>query len=284
MKIKANAKINLSLSVIGRLADGYHTIETVMQSVDLCDILTISVNNTGRVTVLTDDEELNRKNNIAQAAARLFLTEIASDSGVDIFIQKRIPQAAGLGGGSADAAAVIKGLNQIFNNPLNYKQIGRLALAVGADVPFCLDGGTCFATGKGEKLQRLKQMPGCSIVLAKNTVKGSTGQMYQKIDENTTRHRFDVRDTVKALESIELLKFALHNDFRSVCECPEIVKAEKIMAQSGAECFSLSGAGPVVFGIFKKPMDAQRCAERFVFEGAWAEVCHPCGQANIIIE
>ncbi|MDO4742795.1 MAG: 4-(cytidine 5'-diphospho)-2-C-methyl-D-erythritol kinase [bacterium] len=284
MKIEANAKINLSLSVTGKLSDGYHTIETVMQSVDLHDTLTVSVNNTGKINVLTDSEELNKEINIAAIAAELFLAEVKSELGVDIFIQKRIPQAAGLGGGSADAAAVIKALNRIFNNPLDNAQLVKLALNVGADVPFCLDGGTCLATGKGEKLQSVCQMPQCSIVLVKNTVKGSTGQMYQKIDEIRTQHRFDISETVRALKSIELLKSALHNDFRSVCDCSEIIGAERVMAQSGAECFSLSGAGPVVFGIFNDPEKAQLCVDRFRSGGDWAEVCHPCNHANLIIE
>ncbi|MBQ1183634.1 MAG: 4-(cytidine 5'-diphospho)-2-C-methyl-D-erythritol kinase, partial [Clostridia bacterium] len=165
MKIKAFAKVNLSLDVTGKRADGYHTLCSVFQSVSLCDI--VEIEKSDSISVKCSDTSLNGEDNLCNTAAVKFFQAAGILGGADIFIEKHIPLAAGLGGGSADAGAVLKGLNELYGNPLSEKKLLEIALSLGADVPFCMVGGTKLCEGIGEIMTELSPLPECYIVIAK---------------------------------------------------------------------------------------------------------------------
>ena len=178
----ANAKINLELDVLGKRPDGYHNISTIFQSVSLADIVEIEINDTEGIFVKTEGAVIEGEN-LVKKAAELFLSKIGTTANINITLKKQIPLSAGLAGGSADAAAVLLCLNTAFENCLTTDELLDLALQLGADVPFCLFGGTYLAEGIGEKLTPLSYIGDYDVVLVKQHHKGSTGQMYSRIDE-----------------------------------------------------------------------------------------------------
>ena len=253
LKIAAHAKINLTLYITGKREDGYHTLNTIMQSLSLADIITLELNNTGVISVECDNHELAGDRNLAYKAAYSFLSVLNEKKiGVRIFIEKHIPLAAGLGGGSADAAAVLAGLNLLFHEPLTINELLTLALPLGADVPFCLVGGTCLATGIGEKLQSLPDCPDWKVLLIKPCDKASTGEMYQKYDENNGLSAVEncvIIDGIGA-KDLALVAKNLYNDFQPLYEGQAVSDALLALKNNGALGASLSGSGPTVFGLF----------------------------------
>ena len=177
----ANAKINLHLQVLNRLPNGYHNISTIFQSVTLFDTVTVEVADGSGVNVFTENAVIDDEN-LAKKAAELFLDSTGITAKVNITLNKNIPIAAGLAGGSADAAAVLKSLNAVFNNPLAKTELLKLGLTLGADVPFCIMGGTALAEGIGEKLTPLPFIGEFDAVLIKCFNKSSTGDMYHRLD------------------------------------------------------------------------------------------------------
>lgn len=263
MKIKAYAKINLTLDILGRRADGYHLLSMIMQSIGLYD--TVCVEKSRQISVSSDNQNLPLgSGNIAYAAASLFFEYADISGGAEIQLQKNIPMAAGLGGGSADAAAVLIGLNQLYGETLTLEELCEAGLRLGADVPFCLRGGTMLAQGIGETLQRLPDMPGCGIVLVKPCAKPSTGEMYRRIDAGAHLIHPDNAAAVRALERADLsaLCGALGNSFDAVWNRPELTAAKEELRGAGALGVSLSGSGPTVFGIFKTMQQAEAAAVR----------------------
>ncbi len=261
LKIAANAKINLTLHITGKRDDGYHTLDTMMQSIGLQDLLTLSVCDQPNITVTCSNKELAGEGNLAyQAAKRFFKAIDQRQKGVAIHIEKHIPLSAGLGGGSADAAAVLVGLNRLFGEPLDIHQLKKLALPLGADVPFCLVGGTCRATGIGETLDVLKPIDSLYTVLVKPCQKESTGKMYQKYDEIKGLKAEKECVIIPRDYSVDLSDL-LHNDFMPLYEQPEISRAMLAIKHAGAMGVSLSGSGPTVFGLFNNQTVAQQCAD-----------------------
>ncbi|MBR4867818.1 MAG: 4-(cytidine 5'-diphospho)-2-C-methyl-D-erythritol kinase, partial [Clostridia bacterium] len=242
---------------------GYHTLDTVMQSIGLQDKLTLSLNESSCVCITCSDESLCGEQNLAYRAATVFLDAIGKlGQGVAIHIEKQIPLAAGLGGGSADAAAVLMGLNHLFGEPLSLEALKELALPLGADVPFCLVGGTCRATGIGECLTPLAVEPSGWLVLTKPCQKESTGAMYQKYDEIKGLQDEKSCAIINEIGSNEWTTFCkeLHNDFLSLYEQEQIHAAVEMFKQSGTIGSGLSGSGPTVFGIFADLKKAEVCA------------------------
>lgn len=284
MIVKANAKINLSLDITGKKEDGYHTICSVMQSVSLCD--TIKVSSAKGIEVLCDKEELSGENNLCVKAARLFFEKSGIEGGVRIGIEKHIPIAGGLGGGSADAAAVLVALNKTYGEPLNIEELLKIALTLGADVPFCVVGGTKLAEGIGEELTTLPDLPDCFIVIAKKGVKSSTGDMYRAIDRTTPKRVSDVQKIKKGLAegNIPLLCEALYNRFEEVSEQSILQEAKKIMGSCNALYCGLSGAGPSVIGIFDKISCAESAATSLQKNGFLTFICRPSKEVNQIFE
>ena len=250
LTLKAYAKINLCLDIAGIRPDGYHNIDTVMQSISLFDTVCIDVGCEGVSVICKGDETLNGENNIAYKAVEKFYVNLGRAPKARVEIEKNIPLAAGLGGGSADAAAVLVGLNILNGSPFDDNKLREIALTLGADVPFCISGGTARAQGVGEILESVSPMPDCSIKLVSAGKKPSTKEMYKAVDEAENPLRVNTGEMVKALKSGDLAAVcsSLGNSFEIVWENNREVK--KNLASEGALAASLSGSGPTVFGIF----------------------------------
>ena len=247
MKIKANAKINLSLCINGKREDGYHLIDTVMQSVSLCDEITVE--KADRIAVTCDMYEIKQQDNIAYKAAELFFEKFGIPGGANITIKKNIPAPAGLGGGSADAAAVLLALNKLYGAGATDTDLEKIALKLGADVPFFIKGGCRRAEGIGEVLTDLSPLKKGYILLAIAEQKLSTCEMYQIIDNNPYIP-CNTDEVIKAISENNLLRLSqnLSNAFTVVWEDSLVKKALSDQAPIGV---SLSGSGPTWFAIFE---------------------------------
>lgn len=260
MKIEAYAKINLSLAVTGVREDGYHTLHTVMQTVSLHDELTVEC--AGELSFSCSEPLLAGENNLCVKAARAFFCETGIAGGARIRLQKKIPTGAGLGGGSADAAAVLRALNVLYGNPLSLQALLALGAKLGADVPFCIRGGKCLCTGIGEVLTPLPAGERLHLVIAKGESGLSTPEMYRRMDE--------VRDAWSPAS-----REGFFNDFEPVAECvlADISVLKKKLTVLGASVSMMSGSGSAVFGIFETEEKANAAAEALHGEGFFAESC-----------
>ncbi len=266
LRIAAHGKLNLTLYITGCRDDGYHTLHTVMQSVGLADELTITPRDESGVLVTCSLDGLCGEGNLAHKAADLFLSKVKSSQGLHIHIEKRIPVAGGMGGGSADGAAVLFGLNHWFHHPFNTEELCQMALSLGADVPFCLLGGTQLATGIGEVLQPLSDLPDCGIVLLKPCKKGSTGEMYRKYDEIKglpPQEKCGIIDWIER-KDIKMIANSLENAFQPLYDDIAIEQAVSSLMAQGALGACLTGSGPTVFGIFESFSLAQQAADKLV--------------------
>ncbi len=253
VKVKAFAKLNLTLDVSKKRADGYHDIESVFQSVTLFDTLEVERTN-GGISVITASR-IDEKDNICYKAAKLFFSVANQTGGAKIILTKNIPIAAGLGGGSTDGAAILKALNILYGSPLSDDELFALCKKLGADVPFCLFGGTAYASGIGEKLRKLHDFGDCDIIIIKNATKPSTSALYEKLDQCEIVKRPDTAEVLCAIESDNFLKACenFYNVF-SLVWGNNLSEIENDLIKAGAVTAKLSGSGPSVFGIFKKGM------------------------------
>lgn len=254
MKLKANAKINLTLDVVGKREDGYHLIDSVFQSVSLCDDVVVEKSDT--VSVTCDDSTICDKSNIAYKAAEKFFEYVGIDGGAEIVIKKHIPLASGMGGGSADAAAVIVALDKLYETNLSQDTLCEIGLSVGADVPFCIMGGTARVGGIGEQMQKLPDMPDCAILLIKHGAKQSTADMYKKID-NCPQSVFYTQIVADAIKNNDLNTICknVSNAFSAVCDNIELINNIKT---TNPLAVSLSGSGPTVFAVYNNIADANK--------------------------
>ncbi|MGE4485456.1 MAG: 4-(cytidine 5'-diphospho)-2-C-methyl-D-erythritol kinase [Oscillospiraceae bacterium] len=260
----AYAKLNLSLDVISKMPDGYHEMRMVMQTVSLCDDVKIAVKDgESSVRVRTDKPFLpGDEGNIAGRAARIFLSAAdISDFDIDIIINKRIPVCAGLGGGSADAAAVLRGLNRIFCTEFSQADLESMGLSAGADVPFCISGGTSLAEGKGEILTSLPPLPDCFIVICKPQFSISTPELFSRIKCDAIKLRPDTDGILSALKDADFAGIVrrLYNVFEDVLgqkrETIDVIKS--VLYDHSSRGAAMSGTGSAVFGIFEKKEDAE---------------------------
>ena len=255
IKIKAYAKINLSLDVLGKRSDGYHDLATVMQTVSLCDNITVSLRDDNLIKVTSDSDKIPcSEADLTYKAAKAFFEVTGINSGVNIYVEKNIPVSAGLAGGSSDAAAVLKALCILFGKDTTSDEIAKAALAVGSDVPFCLHGGCCLAHGRGEILTPNSGLGDCHIVIAVPDVMISTKWAFEQIDsQNLTEHP-DTTGLVASLEENNLKETAIrmYNVFEtvSVKKYRIIDKIKSTMFDCGALGSIMSGSGPSVFGLF----------------------------------
>lgn len=267
IKINANAKINLTLDILGKRADGYHEVKMIMQEIDLFDLIDIRRDTlNGGINILSDIPGLEMEKNLAYKAAKLLVDKFAIKDGVAIELVKRIPIAAGLAGGSADAAGVIVGMNEEFDLKLTEKEMCELGAQIGSDVPFCICGGTMLAEGRGERLTRLPDMPACYIVLAKPQVEVSTAWAYSEYDKVETAVHPNTDAAIAALKEKNLEKISdnLCNVLESVTEKKyrEITMLKEVMLHEGALSCMMSGSGPTVFGIARDKETAERIAAK----------------------
>jgi len=284
LRLKAFAKINLTLNITGRRDDGYHYVDMVMQSVDLHDVLTLTLRDKpGIVLKCLNGEEQPAdlpadETNLAWKAAKVFLsTQKLEDIGVHILLEKHIPIAAGLAGGSADAAAVLYGLDRMCQTRCSSAELTDMALSVGADVPFCLKGGTMNAEGIGESLTPLSSMPDCYILLCKPALKIETAKAYALFDEHPADQIPDTEQMIGALAvgDLDAVSGAVCNIFEQVLDLPEVKNIKAVMKKYGALTASMSGSGPTVFGIFEKKSEAERAASALRKKYNEVFICRP---------
>jgi len=250
--IPSPAKINVFLHVVGKRPDGYHELETLMCPIDLCDSVTLSFKSSG-VTVRCDHPKVpDGRDNIAYHAAERFFEVAALRGGVDVSIDKNIPVAAGLGGGSSNAATVLAEMNKHYGHPLSNEELRAVGLQVGADVPFFLFGGAAFATGVGEHLEPVVGVPPLWIILVYPRIEISTAWVYGNLKLGLTicEENYNVSWFLEDLSNVQHI---LCNDLEQVTarEFPEIEAIKAALLQVGAKGSLMTGSGPTVFGLFE---------------------------------
>ncbi|RST71131.1 4-(cytidine 5'-diphospho)-2-C-methyl-D-erythritol kinase [Siminovitchia acidinfaciens] len=260
--VKAPAKINLSLDVLGKREDGFHEVEMVMTTIDLADRLELTEIKEDQVAILSRNRFVPAdERNLAYQAAKLLKERYQIDKGVEISINKIIPVAAGLAGGSSDAAATLRGLNDLWDLGLSLNELAELGSEIGSDVSFCVYGGTALAKGRGEKVMKLPAPPACWVVLAKPSIGVSTSEIYRNVDVRNISHP-NTKGMIQALEN---------NDYEGVCAnmsnalesvtlrmYPEVLHIKKQMERFGADSVLMSGSGPTVFGLVRHDSRLQR--------------------------
>lgn len=271
LTLKAYAKINLALDVLFKRSDGYHEVAMIMQSVSLADTITLT-SQPGDITLKVNIPGLPADaSNLAYRAAALLKEYAQPEQGVHIGLVKHIPLAAGLAGGSADAAAVLKGLNTLWGLNFNLDELSRLAAKLGSDVPFCLYNGTKLATGRGELLAPLPALPACYVVLAKPAIAVPTAWVYQQFKPDKAGRRPDIEVMSKFLAEGNLSGVAANmaNVLESVTipAYPEISQIKEHMLNYGAMAALMSGSGPTVFGLVSCREQAEAIAKRLIAEG-----------------
>lgn len=259
---KAPAKINLSLDVIGKRSDGYHDVEMIMTTIDLADRVRIYTIEQDRIEVSLESRYVpSDERNLAFKAAIAFKRRYGLPSGVHIHIEKNIPVSAGLGGGSTDAAAVLRGLNRLWSLGIPMRELADLGASIGTDVPFCVYGNTAIATGRGEKIEPLASPPSCWVVLAKPNIGVSTRAIFQQINLREVVHP-NTREIIHALSSKEFARMC--NSVGNVLEdvtlklYPEVQRIKDIMKQMGAPGVLMSGSGPTVYSLVENYSKAKR--------------------------
>ncbi len=261
--IKAYGKINLALDVISKRDDGYHELNMIMQSIRLHDTLYIRKNGKNSIDLKSNLPYIPLDHhNIVYKAVELFTKTYNINQGVFVNIYKQIPVSAGLAGGSANAAATIKGLNYLFNTALSLKDMMELGVKLGADVPYCIMMGTALSQGIGEILTPLKNMPPCSILLVKPAFNVSTKKVYENLKLDSHISHPDIAAAVQAINNNNLLDLGSHmgNVLESVTikEHPSINNIKKLMVDNGALASLMSGSGPTVFGLFENHKTAEK--------------------------
>lgn len=264
---RAYAKINLGLDVTGKRPDGYHEVRMIMQTVDIYDILTFRKTDRAGLFLFSEQKELPcDRSNLIYRAAEMIRERYQIEEGVEISFLKNIPIAAGMAGGSADAAAVFHGMNELFGLSMSLKEMRGMGVKLGADIPYCIMGGTALSEGIGEILTPLPAPPGAHLVVVKPDISVSTKYVYENLRLKELENHPDIDGMIKALENgnLEGITARLGNVLETVTEreYPVIRSLKELMCREGAEGALMSGSGPTVFGIWQWKEDAQRAARK----------------------
>ena len=262
LKLKALAKINLGLDVLGKRENGYHDVRMVMQTIYLYDNVTLEKSPEAGIQLETNLFYLPvNENNIAYKAAKLLMDEFQIQEGIKIHLEKRIPVAAGLAGGSSNAAAVLVGMNRLFSLGLSQEALMERGVQLGADVPYCIMRGTVLAEGIGEILTPLAPLPKCYILIAKPAISVSTKEVYEALDAEEIPVHPDIDGILEGLEesNLEKISGAMGNVLErvTIAKHPVIEEIKVAMKECGAINAMMSGSGPTVFGIFSERRTAQ---------------------------
>lgn len=266
IKREAFAKINLGLDVLRRRPDGYHEVRMIMQTICLHDEIWMEKTEENGIWVETNLEGLPvNEDNLVYKAAKLLMDEFSVTQGLKINLQKRIPVAAGMAGGSADAAAVLEGVNELFGLGLSKEELMKRGVSIGADVPYCIMRGTALAEGIGEVLTPLPSIPACQILIAKPPIDVSTKFVYTNLKANELESHPDIDGQIAAIRSGDLAGMCrtMGNVLETVTvpAYPVIGEIRDVMLSYGAVNAMMSGSGPTVFGIFEKKEDAEAAAK-----------------------
>lgn len=288
VKVKCPAKLNLYLDITHRMPNGYHIMEMVMQAVNLFDTVYLTLNDTGEISLSMEDSAIPADStNIAWRCARQLLDETRSKHGVDIRIHKEIPAQAGLGGGSADGAGVLVGLNALLGSPLRRERLGELGARIGADIPFCILGGTAVVRGYGEILEALEPLEPFRILIAKPETGIPTAECFA---------RYDALKKPLGIPGIPPMKQAvLSGDFSKVCaalynaleeavDLPEVRDIRQIMLDAGAGGSLMTGSGSAVFGLFPRSDQLESAARALKKRGYFVRRCSPVEYGATITE
>lgn len=285
IKLKALGKINLGLDVLGRRPNGYHDVRMVMQTVYLYDQILLEKTDKEGISLKTNLFYLPvNENNLAYRAAKMLIDEFAIKEGVHISLEKHIPVAAGMAGGSSNAAAVLYGMNRLFQLGLTDQELMERGVKLGADVPYCIMRGTVLAEGIGEELTPLPAMPKCHVLLAKPPISVSTQKVYEKLDAQEVTKHPDIDGILLGLQTGDLRKItsSMGNVLENVTitEYPQIERIKDVMKEEGALNAMMSGSGPTVFGIYDDKILARRAAAR-IREEQLAKQVHVTTMHNV---
>ncbi len=263
--VKAFAKINLMLDILRTLPNGFHELFMLMQSVNLFDTVTVETTATEKTEISCDDPEIpTGESNIAHKAATVFFEKTKiKNPGVSIYIQKRIPHAAGLAGGSADAAGTVIALKTLFKPEMSDREVWSLCCEIGSDVPFCALGGAMLAQYTGTALSYLPQLSVGKIIIVKPEMSVSTGAAYSAFDSAEKVRHLDRAGMLDAVMRGDMngVYSRVENVFEQFIDVPERVEIKAVMRSFGASCCCMSGSGPSVFGIFESSENAEQCFE-----------------------
>ncbi len=264
--VKSRAKINLSLDILGVLPNGYHEVEMIMQQIDLYDLVTVTRIDTG-IEVSSNLYYLpTDSSNIAWKAAKLLMDRYDIQSGVKIHLEKKVPVAAGLAGGSANAAAVMRAMNELFNLGLGREEMMALGLTLGADVPFCFLEGAAVARGIGEELEPIKGLENIWVLLSKPNIGVSTREIYKAYDQHEVQRHPNTPLLIEATEKSDIacLTGEMYNVLEEVTRSlyPMVTEVKRRIHQSGAQAVMMSGSGPTVFGLFTHYDRAQKAEKQ----------------------
>ena len=282
----AYAKLNISLDVTDKRPDGYHDMIMVMQSISLCDTVDIQLNDSGRVRARSNLSFIpGDERNLAVKAALRFLAAIGEEQqGMSININKIIPVGAGMAGGSSNAAAVLRALNRMYDFPLSPDALEELSASVGSDVPFCVRGGTCLATGRGEKLESLRDFPGCLYVVCKPEFSISTPELFRKLDQMSLRCHPDTAGILEAIEQDNLDQVCrrMYNVFEDVDDrrLRTVKEIKSLMLDYGALGAMMTGTGSAVFGIFRKGAETDELVARLKAAYGFCVTAENVGRSN----
>ena len=275
--VKALAKINLGLDVVRKREDGYHEVKMVMQTIHLFDRLEMKKTQADEITITTNLTFLpTNENNLVYKAAKLLKDEFSIKDGIDVKLHKHIPVAAGMAGGSTDAAAVLYGMNSMFELGLSKGELMQRGVKIGADVPYCIMRGTALAEGIGEKLTALPPMVKCPVLIAKPQISVSTKFVYENLKLNEGIVHPDIDTLVSDIEAKDLPKIAA--DMGNILETvtipnyPVIAQIKDLMKEQGASNAMMSGSGPTVFGLFDTEETAVRAYEKMRKSGLAKQV------------
>ncbi len=264
IKVKAYAKINLMLDIIYKRTDGYHDLFMIMQSIGIYDTVTVRETKSKKITITCniDDIPLDEHNIAYKAAAEFFSSTKIKNKGINIDIVKRIPHAAGMAGGSADGAGVLVALNELTGAGLTEDELCAIGVKIGADVPFCIKGGTLLAQGIGDVLNKVKSLRKCYIVIAKPDCSVNTAYAYKQFDDCGKEHTPDKLGMLYAMQSRDLNEICskMENVFEQFIAVDNKVEIKEVMRNNGSLGVCMSGSGPTVFGIFDDKEKAAKCA------------------------
>jgi len=275
IKVKASAKINLTLDVTEKLRNGYHNIESIFQSIGIFDILTVEKAEKD-ITITCDDNTVPcDMRNIAYKAALLFFENTGIKAGCSIHIEKHIPSQAGLGGGSSDGAGVLYALNRLYDTKMDIAQLAAIGGRISADTVFFIYGGTAYVKGIGDKIFAIRSIPPVHLVIAKGREGISTPEAYQKIDSLVNPHHPETKALAKAIDKGVFLKNCelCENMFELVTETNDVFDIKKAMLDNGALNSVMSGSGSAVFGIFESEEQAKKCRNILKKKYEFAEYC-----------
>lgn len=266
MEIKAYAKINLSLDVVAVREDGYHLLEMVMQTIDLYDTVHLNIKNNG-IKINSNNLNIPLDNrNLAYKAAKIFKDTFNIKEGADIYIEKNIPIEAGLAGGSSDAAAVLRGLRDVFLPNLSNEELAKIGVKIGADVPYCIYGGTALCEGIGEKITKLNSFKDQYLVLVKPDFGISTKDVYNSIDKKQIINHPNTKEIVRAVNenNLKMLCDNMINVLEIVTldEIDELKAIKEALLKYGAMGVQMTGSGPTIFGFFSCKDAAKECYEK----------------------